>query len=111
VVGRRALVSEVELPHLASPFQFDAKGRVETVEQGTGAEIASCVYNIAVCPEGFRVDLPAFGAPDLAFSTLPLDIASLEGAFRRWEPRADLTLTAQAEALDAAQQRVTVEVS
>jgi len=101
-------VSE-EPVHFSSEFTLTRKGAV-TVEQGAPEDIAACVYRTAVCPEGFREDLPAFGVPELAFQTVPLDLDSYADALTFWEPRATLETAEEAEALNQAYRRVRVEV-
>jgi hypothetical protein len=96
--------------HLASPFAFAHTGVAETVPQDSAAELASCVLNICLCEEGFRQDLPSFGAPSLLFGTVPLDLAPFQRAIERWEPRAELTLE-ELEELIPANRKVQVEVS
>jgi phage baseplate assembly protein W len=103
-------MAEESVPHLAVPFTITKQG-VETVEQDSVEEIAGCVYNICVCPQGFRGDQPSFGRPPVEFGSVPLNLAPLEAAIEEWEPRADLTITDQAEAMNAALRDVTIEVS
>jgi hypothetical protein len=101
----------IERPHFAAPFHIDNKGHVRVVEQDTLAEREMCVLNIAVCPEGFRLDEPTFGLPDPTFHNLPVDVDGLKEAIRRWESRGELTVTARAEGTDPTQQIVTVAIS
>lgn len=89
------------LPQLAAPFTIARSGPV-VVEQGSEANIASNVYNVAVCPIGFRQDLPEFGVPSLVDGHYPVDLATLEGAIHRWEPEADLELEQQRTAIGQA---------
>jgi hypothetical protein len=96
----------VEVPHFAQSFSIGRDGAA-VVEQDSDEDKAACVYRIAVCPQGFREDLPGFGRPQLPFERLPLDLAALEAAVLLWEPRADLTV---AEQLDALNEAVTVDV-
>jgi hypothetical protein len=100
-----------ECPHFAAPFHIDNKGHVGVVEQDTLAERETCVLNIVLCPEGFRLDEPTFGIPDPSFHNLPVDVNGLKEAIRRWESRGELTVTARAEGADPTQQIVTVAVS
>ena len=100
----------VALPHFDAPFELMRTG-VKVVEQGSPEEIAACIFNICVCEEGFREDRPEFGIPPLLFQTLPLNTEALKVQINRFEPRATLTVTAEAEAMTAAQQKITVEAS
>lgn len=100
----------MEAPHMASPFTILRSG-VQTVEQDTPQEIAGCVYNICVCAEGEREDDPSFGRPELAGGPVPIDLAALESAILRQEPRADLDVTEQASAVSQALREVGIEVS
>lgn len=73
--------------HLDVPFTITKAG-AKTVEQGSGADIAASTLNVCVCTEGFREDSPLYGIPELPFHNVPLDLALLEEAVRRWEPEA-----------------------
>ena len=95
------------LPHCAVPFTLTRQGTA-TVEQGSEAHLRGNVYNIAVCPRGFRDDLPEFGVPSLLWKTMPLDLGALEGSLHRWEPEADLALEQHREAVAEAQATVAV---
>lgn len=97
-------------PHIAAPFTITRAG-IQTVEQDTPQEIASCVYNICVCPKGFREDNPSFGVPDLTFGPVPVNLGALEEAIKQWEPRADLRIAEQAEAANEAVRKIGIEVS
>jgi phage baseplate assembly protein W len=91
-------VRKPDAPHFAQNFTIGREGAA-VVEQDSPDDIAACVYRIAVCPQGFRDDRPAFGRPQLPFKPVPLDLAALEAAITFWEPRADLTATQQIEAV------------
>jgi hypothetical protein len=97
----------VEVPQCAAPFTI-GPGGVETVEQGSLQNQQDNIYNIAVCPQGFRDDLPEFGIPSLVWQTLPLDLGALEESLHRYEPAADLTLEQHRTAI--AEAAVTVAV-
>lgn len=96
----------VEVPHFAQPFSISATGAA-VVEQDSAADVAACVYRVAVCPQGYREELPSFGIPQLARTPLPLNLPALESAITFWEPRADL---AAAEQLEAASEAVGIEL-
>jgi hypothetical protein len=95
--------------HFTGEFTLTPNGAL-TVEQDSPEDVASCIFRTAVCAEGFREDLPAFGVPELAFQTIPLDLPSYEAALEFWEPRATLETAEEAEALNQAHRRVRVEV-
>lgn len=95
--------------HFAAQFELRRQGAV-IVTQDSPEDVAACVYRTGVCPEGFREDLPAFGVSELAFQTVPLDLASYADAITFWEPRATLETGEEAEALNQAYRRVRVEV-
>lgn len=91
-IGEEAgVASPGGLPQCAAPFTIGPHGTI-TVEQGSEENIAGNVYNVAVCPQGFRDDLPEFGVPSLLWQRMPLDLTGLQQALARWEPQADLTL-------------------
>lgn len=94
-----------EVPHFALPFRY-ANGRPVVVEQDTPEEVAACVEAILRTEPGERPDLPAFGAPDLTFSSTPLDLDVLAQAVETWEPRARFLLEEAPDTLDAAVRRV-----
>jgi hypothetical protein len=100
--------SRSELPQCAAPFTIGPDG-TETVEQGSVDAAAAHIYNIAVCPQGFRDDLPEYGIPPLLWRTLPLDLTALEEALHRWEPAASLELEQHRAAIATAQVTIAVE--
>lgn len=100
----------IAAPHIAVPFTITRDG-VATVEQDTPQEIANCVYNICVCPRGYRDDQPSFGIPDPTFGPVPVDVGAIESAIEEWEPRADLTIHEQAEGANRALRKLGIEVS
>jgi hypothetical protein len=98
-----------DIPHLALPFRF-ANGAAVVYDQDTTDEIMSCVLAIALCPLGYRVELPTFGVPDLTFSEGVAPIDALEAALAEWEPRAHEVADAWADGLDAFVSHVLVRV-
>jgi phage baseplate assembly protein W len=100
----------ITTPQFDAPFRLDHDGQVATVEQGSPADVAACVYNIAVCPQGAKLGDPAFGVPSLLFNTIPLNTSGLLAALRKFEPRATLEITDVANAVNAAIQNLTVNV-
>lgn len=76
-----------DVPHFALPFCFSTP-QARVVEQDSIDEIAYCTYAVLICPQGFRVDLPEFGLPDLTFSQQPVDRELIRATVEEWEPRA-----------------------
>lgn len=100
-----------EPAHFNSPFSFNTRGEAILEREGTQGCVLANTYNVAVCPEGFREDLPEFGVPPLEFQTVPLHLAGLEEALLRWEPESEPVVIEKAVA--AAQQwwrELTIEV-
>jgi|SRR5580704_10868691 hypothetical protein len=95
---------------LASPFTFDAKGEAAIVTQGTPPSRLSGAYNVCVCPEGFRDDLPEFGIPQMEFQTIPLGLKQLEEAILRWEPEASPELVESALEASQSSRLISIEV-
>jgi hypothetical protein len=93
--------------HFSQTFTIGAKGAA-VVEQDSPEDMAACVYRIAVCQQGYRDDLPAFGIPQVAYQALPLDLSGVEEAISRWEPRARENIEEHMEALAGVQ--VDIEV-
>ena len=98
----------MEPPQCAVPFAIGEHG-TETVEQGSTEADAAHIYNIAVCPQGFRDDLPEYGIPPLLWQRMPVDLTALEEALHRWEPKADLELEQHRTAIAEAQITIAVE--
>lgn len=98
------------LQHFAWPFQRGPDGKITVVEQDTAEHIAACENVIIRCPLGFREDRPEFGWPFPEFQPAPLDLAPLQAALRKFEPRGRATATEYADAADAAVRHVEVEV-
>jgi phage baseplate assembly protein W len=74
--------------HLTLPVRIGADGTFATLSQNTPPEVAQCVRVLLGTVKGTRTTLPAYGVPDLTFSTKIGPNAELEGAVARWEPRA-----------------------
>lgn len=87
-------------PAFAAPFSLDATLDPETgfsvgaeeVEQGSEADVEAQVYNVLLCPQGFRVEAPDFGIPQLQFSTTPLPVNDVLAAVQRSVPGAPLSI-------------------
>jgi phage baseplate assembly protein W len=99
-----------QIPHFSQPFRFGGP-QAAVVEQDSIDEIADCVLSVLACPLGFRVELPEFGSPDLAFQTQPVDTASVQALVETWEPRASTLFSQQPDALDELVARVQLNVS
>jgi phage baseplate assembly protein W len=97
-------------PHFSYPFQRDAAGRVEVVEQDTDEHVMACENVIVRCPAGFRDERPEFGIPFPEFRTAPLDVGGIEDALRRFEPRSRATGHEYADTADAAIRNIDIEV-
>lgn len=97
-----------EVPHFASPFSIGRSGAA-VVEQGSPENAADNIYNIAVCPQGARLDNPAFGIPQLAYANMPIPLDKLEEALKTYEPDCDLSIEQHREAV--AQAGILVAVS
>ena len=95
--------------HLNSPFAFNSKGIAQTVVQESSGDRLARAYNVCVCIQGEREDNPAFGIPDLTFSTLPVNWQPLQTAIERW---AGVSLTLEeTEAAYVAARNITIGVS
>lgn len=99
-----------DIPHFSSAFALTAAGAAVD-EQDSVAELEGCARNIAVCPRGFRADLPDFGIDDPTF-TAAVDTAAIEQAIERWDPRvvAEVTDSPAAPGLDPSQRSVTIAI-
>ena len=90
----------VDIAAFAAPFSITAELDVETglsvgadeVEQGSEADIEAQVYNVLVCPQGFRIEDTDFGLRQLQFSNVPLPIADVLAAVQRYVPDANLSI-------------------
>lgn len=100
-----------EPQHIASEFIFNSKGKVITVQEDTPECTTARVFHVAVCPQGFREDNPSFGVPEVAWSTVPLNLRGFESAIRRSVPEANLETTEAAIGQAQSQREVGVEVS
>ena len=98
-----------DTPHFAYPFELNADGYVNVVEQDTPEHIMACENVIVRCPVGFRYERPEFGWEFPEFRN-ELDLGALEDALRRWEPRSRVTASELMDLADAATREVTVEV-
>lgn len=75
-----------DIPHFALPFRFGPTAAVN--EQDALDEIADCVLAIMVCQQGYRIELPAFGLADQAFTMPGPSSAEIRETVEAWEPRA-----------------------
>jgi hypothetical protein len=99
-----------DLPHFQSPFGFTSAGAI-VVEQDDPEEIATCVYNIAVCPLGFLAHDPDFGVDDLTGSTIPVDTSGLLAEIGEQEPRAATIATESGSPFDTTLRTIALTVS
>lgn len=99
-----------DIPHFALPFRFE-NGRAVVNEQDSVEDVAACVEAVLRTRPGERDDLPTFGVPDPTFSQAPLSTDALVRQVQAWEPRAEILATDHPDALDAAIQRVQLDVS
>lgn len=89
-----------DIPQFSAPFAISAAIDPETglsigaseVEQGSEADIEAQVYNVLVCPQGFRIESPEFGIPALQFQNAPLPIDAVIAAVQRWVPDAPVSI-------------------
>lgn len=84
-------MNDVLSPHLAIPLRL-AGGKLAVVEQDTLDEVAGCVEAIVRTPVGFRDEQPRFGIEEQALREGGPDLAGIERAVQRFEPRAELVL-------------------
>ena len=99
-----------DLPHFDLPFRFDASPQAAVVEQDSVEEIAECALAVLLCPLGYRVELPEFGLADPTFSSPEVDVEAVREAVETWEPRAQLLVGAERDAIDQLVERVQVLV-
>ena len=100
LVTAPASPSTPDIPQFAAPFSISATIDPETglsvgaaeVEQGSEADVEAQVYNVLVCPQGFRIEEPEFGVPPLQFSNAPLPISDVLAAVQRYVPDASLSI-------------------
>ena len=85
---------------LAWPLSLDATGSLATVEQDSDDDIKQCIRAILLTRVGDRADLPELGVPDLMGGEQPLDLDGIEEIVRRHEPRVDVLLASEPDALD-----------
>lgn len=99
-------------PHFDLPFRFVNGGAAEA-EQDSTKDIMNCVEAVMSTHVGTRVDVPAFGVPELAFRLLsgkPASIESIRARVAEQEPRAELLATESPDYLDNLISHIRVEV-
>ena len=84
------------LPHFQAPFSLGSNGKPIVVQQDSPEDIASCVSNIVVCPQGAKLDDPTFGVQVPLFGTFPTNFGPVLSAVQNLEPRASVTALSQA---------------
>lgn len=101
--------SGVQVPHFKLPLRIGLDGHAEVLEQDTPEEIAQCVQVLLSTRVGDRIESPEYGIPDQVFTTVP-DLATIQAAIERWEPRATVKLVSEQDWLDELIRRLIVEV-
>jgi phage baseplate assembly protein W len=90
-------MSNPTTPQFSYPFSIDSTGTAESnpnyglpvvVEQNSPEDVAACVANIVVCPQGSKMGDPSFGVPSVLFQTLPVNTNGILAAIQKLEPRA-----------------------
>jgi phage baseplate assembly protein W len=82
-------VSDRVVPKLAIPVRLSGT-KLATVEQDTQDEVAQCVYAVAATELGTRVERRDFGVTSPLFRQGGADLAEIQAAVERWEPRASI---------------------
>jgi phage baseplate assembly protein W len=82
------------IPHLALPFQLNGDGSAQTVAQDSIDDVTQCVTVLVATETGSRVELPAYGIPDLTFAQGVPPVQAVIAAIGMWEPRAQVDVTA-----------------
>lgn len=95
--------------HLDVPYRR-VNGAPVVNEQGSLADIAACVYAVAVTEIGARDELPDFGILDPTFSQQPVQAQPLLQQIERWEDRATLLASVSPDLYDATLVRAEVDV-
>lgn len=101
----------VTTPQFVAPFALDSSGVPIVCQQDSPADVASCVYNVVVCPPHAKLGDPNFGVPELLFQTIPLNTNAMMQAISKQEPRASLAIDAVNDAISAAIQNVSIRVA
>lgn len=83
-------------------------GNLRVAEQGSDADVGSCVKSVLATPKGWRIDDPKFGRPQTEWQQGGVDEAALANAVLAYEQRATPDVIAQAIADDFSQ-RVTID--
>lgn len=100
-----------DIPHFDYPFRVGPKSKVCVVEQDTEAHVLTNDNMVIRCPIGFRLERPEYGWPFPEFHPVPLDMAPLEEALRRFgHPNGTADATEYANEADAAVREIQVEV-
>jgi hypothetical protein len=101
----------MDAPHFDLPFRFGADGQLATVEQGSTKDVYNKVATLALCPLGFRDELPEFGWPQPVFESTPLDLAQRQALTDEWVPDARAVLSEHGDTVDDAVRTITVNVN
>ncbi len=104
-----------DIPHFSLPFRlvFDNMGSLHAAvnEQDSIDDVADCVEAIAICPLGFRPELPDFGLRDQTFSQGGISTEEIQIAISQWEPRADFLIEEDESMLNLFISRARVQVN
>lgn len=86
------------MPKLGLPVRIRGTG-LATVEQDSAEDVAQCVYAVAATELGSREERREFGVTSPLFRQGGADLAEIQAAVDRWEPRA--TIETSQELVDA----------
>jgi phage baseplate assembly protein W len=100
-------VSDRVLPRLSIPLRLSGTS-LATVEQDSADDVAQCVYAVAATELGSREERTEFGVTSPLFRQGGADLAEIQGAVDRWEPRA--TIETDQDLIDS-MDHVRIEVS
>lgn len=98
-----------EVPQFARPFRLIGS-RFAVVAQDTPQEVADCIETALVTEPGSRVERPDYGTPPMLFQQAPIDVARIENAANRLEPRAGAVITEDPDRWDDLVRHVTVRL-
>lgn len=111
-MGRRLVVTVIDLPHFNWPLRFvthpDGTAGFASVEQDTDEELMASAAVIASTPRGHRDDLPSFGVTHPVFESTPLDAEQLAAEIKQHDGRLSLTAADLADLADPTRRTIRV---
>lgn len=105
-------MADIDTPQFDLPFRLDGDGvQPVEVEQDSNEEVWDSTETLLRTELGTIEENQDYGIVDPSFEEMPLDLNDAQAAISEWEPRFDVVLEEQPDALDALVSNIKVKGS